>query len=52
MIDYMVLGVIAALILFAWRVIRIQKQESTGCCHGCHECGKTYSAQKRQEEEK
>lgn len=49
MIDYMVLGVVAALILFAWRVIRIQKREGTGCGHGC---SKACSAQKRQEEEK
>lgn len=49
MIDYMVLGVIAALALFAWRVIRIQKRERTGGCHGC---SNVCPLHKRQEEEK
>ena len=47
--DYMVLGVIAALALFVWRVIRIQKREGTGSCHGC---SNACPLQKRQEEEK
>ncbi len=49
MIDSVVLGIIAALALFAWRVIRIQKQEGNGCC-GCHGCGG--SCPREQEEHK
>lgn len=52
MIDYMVLGVIAALVLFAWRVIRIQRQEGKGCCGGCHGCSKICPSQKKKEEQK
>lgn len=37
MMDTMVLGVVAALVFLAWRILHIQKQRGTGCgnCGGC-----------------
>ena len=34
MIDYMVLGVIAALALLAWQIIRAQRKQGGGCGGG------------------
>lgn len=49
MIDYMVLGVVGALALFAWLVIRRRKREGGGCgsCSGC-----TQNCAARKEEHK
>ena len=46
-IDYMVLGVVGALALFAWLVLRQMKKEGRGSCGGsCAGCAQRCAARK------
>ncbi|MDY5972820.1 MAG: FeoB-associated Cys-rich membrane protein [Butyricicoccus sp.] len=46
-IDYMVLGVVGALALFAWLVLRQMKKEGRGSCGGsCAGCAQRCVARK------
>lgn len=53
-VDCMVLGVIAALVLLAWQVIRAQRQKGGGCggCGGCSGCSSACSSRDKKEETK
>lgn len=50
-VDYMVLGVIAALVLLAWQIIRAQRQKGGGC-GGCSGCSSACSSRDKKEETK
>lgn len=54
MIDYMVLGVIVALALLAWQIIRTQRKQGGGCggCGGCSGCSSACPSRDRKEEDK
>lgn len=54
-VDCMVLGVIAALVLLAWQVIRAQRKKGGGCggCGGgCSGCSSACASRDKKEETK